>query len=106
MSVACLKPFDVFSHTNTCTRERTFKNVSKALLVLLQTFVIKVLHFICLELKAAREYGWILRARQILESRGKQPTGSLKLLERGGVESPTRSHVTHLSASSEKSSPG
>lgn len=66
MSAARLKPFDVFSHTNTCTRERTFKNVSKALLVLLQTFVIKVLHFICLELKAAREYGWILRARQFL----------------------------------------
>lgn len=63
MSVEGLKPFDVFSHANICTRERTFKNVSKAMLVFLPTSVLKVLHFVYLELKTAREYGWILRAR-------------------------------------------
>lgn len=30
--------------------------------MLLPTFVLKVFHFIYLELKNAREYGWILRS--------------------------------------------
>lgn len=64
MSVEGLMLFHVFSHANTCTRERTLKDVSKALLVLLSTSVLKVLHFMYLELKDAREYGWIfLRVR-------------------------------------------
>lgn len=55
-----LKPFDVFGHANTCTRERIFNNISKALLMLLSTPVLKMFHLIYLELKNAREYGWIL----------------------------------------------
>lgn len=61
VSAEALKPFNVFSHANTCTREKTFNNISKALLMLLPTFVLKLFHFIYLELKNAREYGWILR---------------------------------------------
>lgn len=70
---AGLKPFGVFSHANTFTWSiftymfiwfiyLHLNNISKALLMLLPTFVLKVFHFIYLELKNAREYGWILRS--------------------------------------------
>lgn len=56
-----LKPFDIFSSASTHRKEGTHENISKALLVLLPTFKLKVLQ--CLELKAARGCGWVLRAR-------------------------------------------
>lgn len=61
MSAEGLKPFVVFGRANTCTREKIFNNISKALLMLLPTFVLKVFYFIYLELKNAREYGWMFR---------------------------------------------